>query len=211
MLTTLPFLIAALSLTIYWGTVVVKSIRISRKLGKDPNVIPREHLGRWLRIIWCPIIVLWILQLWLMTFHAENKLLQNFYLTTPQLDSFWIFASYLGSILVLIATALTFVCWHRMGLSWRIGIDPNETTELIVSGPYRYVLHPIYGLSMLLAVATLLIAPTLLMFITILIHCCLLYFEARREEHYLILCHGQRYIDYKKTVGRFIPKLCCKN
>lgn len=210
MLATLPSIIAALSLSIYWGTVVVKLIRLSRKIGKVPNAIPRERIGRWLRVVWCPLILMWIIQLWIAAFHWEYKFSQISYLITPEMGTLWLLGSYMGAIITLVTTALTFVCWRKMGLSWRIGIDPNETTELIVSGPYRYVLHPIYSLSMFLALATLLIVPSLLMLFTVIIHCSLLYYESLREEYYLTLKHGQKYLNYKETVGRFIPKQYCK-
>lgn len=199
MVTQLPALIVALSLTVYWGSVIAKLVLLSKKIGKDPNAIPREKLGKWLRFIWYPIVIAWIGQAWTAGFHIESHAT---YVT-------WLFLGYMGAIITITATALTFVCWHKMGTSWRIGIDPSEVTELIVTGPYRYVLHPIYSLSMLLAVATLLAIPTLLMLITIVIHCGLLYYEAIREEHYLTLQHGQRYIAYKKTVGKFVPKTIC--
>lgn len=203
MLTQLPAFISAVCLSVYWASVVVKLVRLSKKIGKDPNAIPRERLGQLLRIIWYPTVLLWIAQCWGATLQWE---ISNW--VTPLSGSIWIVLGYIGAVIAIITTALTFVCWHKMGRSWRIGIDPNEKTELIITGPYRYVLHPIYSLSLLLAFGTLLTVPSLLMLVTVIIHSSLLCYEAIREEHYLVLQHGEQYLNYKKTVGRFIPRQC---
>jgi protein-S-isoprenylcysteine O-methyltransferase Ste14 len=100
----------------------------------------------------------------------------------------------------------TLVCWKRMGKSWRMGIDPGETTQLIVTGPYAYVRHPIYALSSLLMIASALAVPSVLMIVVALIHCALLQWEARREEQHLLRVHGQPYRDYLSHVGRFVPR-----
>lgn len=191
---SIPVLISALCVTLYWATVVIKLIKLSKKIGKTPNIIPREKLGKKLRLLWGPIILLWIIQTWIGAF-AQNNVTE---MST--------FIHYLGAVIALVATGLTFICWHKMGTSWRIGIDPLEKTQLIVTGPYKFVRHPIYSLSILLALGTFLTLPTLWMLITILIHISLLIFEAVREEQYLQIQHGQYYTNYIKTVGRFIPR-----
>lgn len=189
-------LISACCVTLYWATVVVKSIILARKLGKDPNILPRERIGQLTRIIWIPTIIIWILLLW-----------RDAFINVP-MKNWPVLLAYSAAIIAMIATALTFWCWRQMGTSWRIGIDPREKTSLIVSGPYRYVLHPIYSLSMVLALATLLTLPTLAMLITVAIHILMLNIEARQEENYLLKIHGQYYRDYQESVGRFIPKCC---
>lgn len=194
MIQQFPAFIAACCVTLYWVTVVVKLIKLSSKIGKTPNIIPRERLGRKLRLLWGPVILFWIIQTWL---GAINPTL------TANLSPI---IPYTGAIIALLATALTFICWHKMGTSWRIGIDPKEKTQLIFTGPYQFVRHPIYSLSILLAIGTWLTVPTLLLLITVILHISLLVFEALREEQYLIKQHGQIYINYIKMVGRFIPK-----
>lgn len=184
-----PILISAACITLYWATVIVKAIRISKKIGKDPNVLPRERTGRLIRLIWAPTILAWIILLWRGTVTSPKPL------------------AYLAAVIVLIATALTFYCWKQMGKSWRIGIDPREKTQLIVAGPYKYVLHPIYSLSIILGISTFLTLPTPAMLLIVTVHILMLNLEARREEKYLIQIHGQVYEDYQKNRGRFIPRL----
>ena len=92
-----------------------------------------------------------------------------------------------------------------MGKSWRMGIDPYEKTALIFTGPYAYVRHPIYALSSLLMIATVIVVPTPIMFAIAAVHLILLQWEASREEQNLSRIHGPQYDDYRASTGRFFP------
>ena len=201
----LAVLACGLELVIYWGTVAIKSWRIRGKIGRDPNVIPREPVGRLMRLLWAPAVAAWCAQPWLFVLANGPR---------P-----WVFSPVLGGgppaailagaggLMGAICLALTFICWRQMGRSWRIGIDPKEKTELVVKGAYCYVRHPIYALSMFLMIGTVMALPTPLMILTAIIHISMLQIEARREETYLIQLHGQQYQQYRSKVGRFIPKV----
>lgn len=193
-MTKFPILISACCVTLYWVTVVVKSFMIARKIGKDPNVLPREPIGQFSRLIWIPTIILWIILLW-----------QGVLKPSVTLFSLPSFIKTCSAWVVIITTVLTFWCWREMGRSWRIGIDPNEKTKLIFTGPYRYVLHPIYSLSMILSVATFFTLPTAPILVIIVIHLTMLKGEARREEKHLLRIHGDLYRHYQQRVGRFVP------
>ena len=199
MIDRLPPLVAGCCLLVYWGAVVSKALRFARKEAHDANVIPRERIGRWLRVIWVPLIVMWCVQPWL-----------QLSLRTPtaarELGGIAIVAAFLGAAICVAATVATFSCWREMGKSWRIGIDPGETTKLVFTGAFQWVRHPIYALSILLMSGTLATTPTFLMFVIALVHIGLLQFEARREEAYLLGKHGETYAEYRRRVGRFVPR-----
>jgi protein-S-isoprenylcysteine O-methyltransferase Ste14 len=88
-----------------------------------------------------------------------------------------------------------------------MGIDPTEQNALVLAGPYAYVRHPIYALSQIMMIATVIAIPTPLFITAGLIHLLLLQWEARREEQHLTHIHGDHYVAYCTAVGRFIPKL----
>ena len=197
----LPPLIAGCCLLVYWGTVVYKALRFTRKERHGVNLIPRERVGQWIRVFWIPTIVAWCVQPWLALrshFHHSH-------------DLAWTVIGFVGAAICVSATIATFSCWREMGQSWRIGIDPEERTQLIFSGPFRVVRHPIYTLSILLALGTLATTPAMLMLVIAIVHIACLQFEARREETYLLRKHGYVYADYMKRVGRFFPHLVVRD
>jgi protein-S-isoprenylcysteine O-methyltransferase Ste14 len=189
-----PSLTAAACVAIYWITVLVKSIRISRVIRKDPNVIPREKTGQLLRVIWAPVILTWIVYPWLRLFNPAVSGLG------------WEIPGSFGAAACIFALAASFHCWREMGTSWRIGIDPKEKTEMIVSGAYRRLRHPIYALSILLVLGSLAASPSFVMLAVATIHSILMITEAVREEKYMLATHGQAYADYMKRTGRFLPR-----
>jgi protein-S-isoprenylcysteine O-methyltransferase Ste14 len=87
-----------------------------------------------------------------------------------------------------------------------MGIDPSERTTLVFTGPYAWVRHPIYALSLMMMLATMLALPSPLMLTAGVTHLALLVWEARREEHYLAALHGATYRQYCSRVGRFVPR-----
>jgi protein-S-isoprenylcysteine O-methyltransferase Ste14 len=182
---------------VYWGTVVRQALRVTRKEAHGVNLIPRERAGRWIRVLWIPTIVAWCVQPWLV--------LRNHFHHSAQHPA-WTVVGFAGAAVCVGATIATFSCWREMGRSWRIGIDPEEKTQLVFSGPFRIVRHPIYTLSILLVLGTLATTPTPGMLVIAIVHIACLQFEARREEIYLLGKHGHVYADYMKHVGRFLPR-----
>jgi protein-S-isoprenylcysteine O-methyltransferase Ste14 len=190
-------LIAGCCLLVYWGTVVRKALRFARRESHGVNLFPRERAGRWIRVLWVPTIVAWCVQPWL-------ALRDHFHHSAYNLA--WTVTGFIGAAVCVGSTIATFSCWREMGRSWRIGIDPEEKTRLIFTGPFRIVRHPIYALSILLVLGTLATTATLVMLVIAIVHIGCLQFEARREEMYLLGKHGHVYGDYMKRVGRFLPR-----
>jgi len=93
-----------------------------------------------------------------------------------------------------------------MGRSWRMGINPDDKTQLVITGPYAYLRHPIYALSSLLMLCTMVIVPSPAMIVVGCTHLLLLQWEARREEKYLTALHGNTYANYARRTGRFVPR-----
>lgn len=206
----IPILTAALCLTIYWGAVLVKLIRLARKIRKDPNAIPREPVGQLMRVLWYPDILVLLTACWMVLsllirgrdFDGWRVVLEP----VVPLSTLWMGLAYAASAVCIWATAVTFVCWRKMGRSWRIGIDPGEKLELVSTGPYRLVRHPIYALRILLNLCVIVMVPVPLVALTAGIDIILLQIEARREEKYMESTHGAVYANYKKSVGRFVPR-----
>jgi protein-S-isoprenylcysteine O-methyltransferase Ste14 len=186
-------------LAIYWARVLRMAVKQRRKVGRGANFLPPEPLGRAIRVVWMPLVAAWVAHPFVNAFQTTPPSL-----FAPLFDS--IVVAMVGIVLAALALAGSIVCWKRMGKSWRMGIDPNETTPLIVTGPYAFVRHPIYALSSFLMMACVLVIPSPLMIGLALVHLGCLQWEARREETYLLATHGETYAAYRGRVGRFLPR-----
>jgi protein-S-isoprenylcysteine O-methyltransferase Ste14 len=209
-----PAVIIGVIVGIYWLKVLQLVARTKRTVGRAANFVPPEKLGRVLRFVWIPVVVLWIFLPMLTPFIGQKSEVsgQNSEAGLP-----WVLqpVSFTGSAIVgwtavavaVVAFAITWVCWIKMGTSWRMGIDPDEKTKLVFNGPYAYVRHPIYGLSQVLMIAALCALPSPLMLVITVLHLALMQWEVRREEKYLVQLHGPSYGDYMRKVGRFVPRI----
>lgn len=124
----------------------------------------------------------------------------------PALDG--VVGHVLGLVLAVSGIALTFGAQLAMGDSWRVGVDPEERTDLVTSGPFKLVRNPIYSAMLPTVFGLVLMVPSPLAvaaFITLLIG---LELQVRRvEEPYLLQVHGDAYAAYAARVGRFVPGL----
>ncbi len=194
-----PALAVGLVVAAYWWRVLRMAAKMRRRTGRGANFVPAEPLGRVLRIVWQPVVWVWIgLPLYLAWSARPAHLVRPMY-EMPALR--WI-----ATAVVVGSYAATRVCWRRMGKSWRMGIDPGERTALVVTGPYAYVRHPIYSLSSLMMVASVAAVPSPVLAAAAVVHLLLLQWEARREERHLSLTHGPAYDGYRAGVGRFVPR-----
>jgi protein-S-isoprenylcysteine O-methyltransferase Ste14 len=154
-----PSLSIGLLIALYWYRVLRKAWHTKKRTGRAANIMPAEPIGRFLRIIWYPVVFIWI----------AHPIAQGL---KPQLRMLFDLPMLRWSALAVAVLAFiaTLVCWKRMGRSWRMGIDPAEKTALVVRGPWAYVRHPIYSLSILLMLCTMVILPTPLMLAAGVIH-----------------------------------------
>jgi protein-S-isoprenylcysteine O-methyltransferase Ste14 len=196
-----PALLVGLILCVYWARVMHLAAKVRRHSGHTANVIPPGISGRLTRAIWFPTVFLWIaLPLATPWWRKSPPWAVKPLVDIPVIS--W------GALLAAVAAfALTLVCWKKMGNAWRMGVDPAERNELIVSGVFARVRHPIYALSSGLMLATVAIVPSPLMIAVGAVHLSLLQLEARREERHLEAVHGAIYRDYCARTGRFIPRL----
>lgn len=192
-------LLIGLVMLTYWMRVIYMVRRTRKTVGHNAHLVPPEPLGRLLRIVWVPVVVLWVLH------PLMNGVVSPPTVVLRELFAFPVLHA-AAVVVTLVAFGLTWVCWRKMGKSWRMGIDPNEKTELVFSGPFSYVRHPIYGLSSILMLATIAAVPSPVMLVVGVLHLLLLQWEVRREERYLVALHGPAYSQYQANVGRFFPR-----
>lgn len=111
-----------------------------------------------------------------------------------------------GAVLAVVGIGATVTAQFAMGNSWRVGVDKNETTELVTGGPFDWVRNPIFTAMIFTALGLAAMVPNLLsiggavgLVVGLELHVRLI------EEPYLTGVHGDSYRRYASRVGRFLP------
>ena len=112
-----------------------------------------------------------------------------------------------GVALVALGISGTFVSQGAMGNAWRGDVDPEVRTELVTTGPFRYVRNPIFTATAVTAVGLALLVPNILALGMLVAFVASLQIQVRLvEEPYLRLVHGEAYDRYAAATGRFLPR-----
>lgn len=90
-------------------------------------------------------------------------------------------------------------------------ITPTITTraehQLVVSGPYKYIRHPLYSFGTLFFFGASLLAGNWLLWLGAVVALYALFSRTPLEEQMLIEKFGDQYRDYMKRTGKYLPKL----
>ena len=182
-----PHGIVASIVSTYWLSVMVMSIRSRIKFRTASGSLPKTRLERLMWLVWVPTIFCWVGFSW----GTDNVFLgaiadgQAAMSVGPYKIVVWIFA-----LVSIVAFLLTVCCWLRMGKNWSMAVRPEKETELITDGLFSAVRHPIYSLSLLLMLCTVVVIFNWTMLLIGTIHCSMLVLKAWNEEKYLIGVHG---------------------
>jgi protein-S-isoprenylcysteine O-methyltransferase Ste14 len=112
--------------------------------------------------------------------------------------------------LVLIALGIAFSLWAiaTLGRHYDLELEIHRDHELVRTGPYRFVRHPVYtGLGLHFAGACLATGNLLLIAGTLLGTYPALYLRAKTEERLLRERFGAAYDEYARRVGMLVPLL----
>ncbi|CQD25138.1 isoprenylcysteine carboxyl methyltransferase [Mycolicibacterium conceptionense] len=113
-----------------------------------------------------------------------------------------------GTVLAVAGIGATLYAQRDMGASWRIGVDPSETTPLVRHGVFSLARNPIFTAMLTFAAGITLMTPNPLALAAFGALAVTIELQVRVvEEPYLTATHGQAYRDYCETVGRFVPHI----
>ncbi len=139
-------------------------------------------------------------------FLAATRAGGTFALPEPARGMPWFALRVAAAALGLVCLGFSIQAWRRMGRNWRMAVSPGEKTELVTTGPFARVRHPIYALSIALMLCSAVVVPTLPMLAVAAVHVALMLVKARNEERFLAGVHGAVYADYCRRTGRFVPR-----
>jgi protein-S-isoprenylcysteine O-methyltransferase Ste14 len=111
-----------------------------------------------------------------------------------------------GAGLVLFAAGLAFAVWARMhiGRNWGTPMMRKDEPELVTSGPYHLVRHPIYSGILVAGVGTA-VALSWLWLIAVALAGVYFVYSATVEEHYLTKRFPDAYPVYKRSTRMLVP------
>lgn len=175
------------------------SIAVAKKIGKNPNVLPKNDsayalVGWYFKLI---LIVLWIYTIIPLLFPSTGE---NFRIQILDSDLF----QYFGIGLMLIAFIWVVIAQLQMKDSWRIGIDEHMKTELVTTGLFQLSRNPVFFGMAVSLLGFFFTFPTIITFFLAVIGSILMQIQIRLEEEHLLRQHGSVYLTYKKRVGRML-------
>lgn len=202
----IPTLVIGLTVFAYWNYVGRMVRRVRQDAGHVRKVlVPALWREKIMWIIWVPVIVGWFAIPIKVALGFSDRFDHIVFSPATVSSPAFLKFRFAAAGLAIICLALSIVTWRHMGRQWRMGIDPTQKIELLVQGPFGWVRHPIYSLSILLMLCSLAVLPSPMMILIAAIHIALMHIKARNEERFLLKSKGPAYAEYCRKTGRFIP------
>jgi protein-S-isoprenylcysteine O-methyltransferase Ste14 len=109
----------------------------------------------------------------------------------------------------LTAAGLGFAVWARayLGANWSSSVTVKVEHELIQTGPYRWVRHPIYTGMILAMLGTGIARAQVRGVIACIFLYISFYIKSGIEERTMRQTFGEQYDEYSKHTGRIVPRI----
>lgn len=127
--------------------------------------------------------------------HARGHLLT----TDPRLG-------FVGAVLCALGVGLAIWARVYLGRNWGMPMSRKERPELVTTGPYAFVRHPIYT-GIILAILGSAVAETILWLIPLAVTLAYLLYSARSEERLMLQEFPEQYPAYQKQTKMLVPFL----
>ena len=111
-----------------------------------------------------------------------------------------------GLVLSIAGIAGVLVAQLAMGASWRVGVDTEERTQLVVRWPFTVVRNPIFTAMIVTTFGLALLVPSVVSLGAFMLLCIAIRHQVVAvEEPYLREMHGAIYTEYCNVTRRFLP------
>ena len=181
----------------------------------------------WINALWALFGLYWLIsalkrkktkqrETWSHRFRYVLPLFVAFYLLArPEAHYGWLAARFVPTSpavewigVLLTAVGVTVALWARwhLGANWSGVVTLKEGHELIRSGPYRTIRHPIYTGILLALMGTAVAVGEVRGLLAVAIAWFSFYTKARREESFLTQEFGPSFAEHTKRTGMFLPR-----
>ena len=111
--------------------------------------------------------------------------------------------------IALTAAGIAFAIWARfyIGENWSSAVSIKVDHQLIRTGPYAWVRHPIYSGILLGMIGSALARREPRGFFAILFLCLGFWIKAEWKRAFMRKTFGEQYLEYSRSTGALIPKL----
>ena len=116
----------------------------------------------------------------------------------------------LGTLAIVSGCIMNIMGRFNLGSNWANHIKIYNEHTLVQKGMYKIVRHPLYASIMLMFYGACFVYRNILCFFAVtFIFIPFMYYRAKQEEALLIQTFTE-YVDYKRRIGMFFPKLIKK-
>ncbi len=159
----------------------------------------RRQSPRDLFFYWLPLVVgAWLIFNGFSRAHYPWGL--GMYLTPGSAPFAW-----LGFLIVLVGLMLALWARFTLGRNWSSTVVVKQNHELVTSGPYAYVRHPIYTAFILMFLGSALWLGTLAALIGVVLVVVSCWIKLLQEETFMRAQFPEAYPAYERRVKRLIP------
>ncbi|MDP3645503.1 MAG: isoprenylcysteine carboxylmethyltransferase family protein [bacterium] len=113
---------------------------------------------------------------------------------------------FVGAVGMCICVPLSLWIYRTLGAHFSTKLQLLDNHQLVSSGPYRFVRHPMYATFFLCVLSTGLISGSGVVLITGLTTFVTMALRVEGEERMLLERFGTEYRAYMNTTGAFIPR-----
>jgi protein-S-isoprenylcysteine O-methyltransferase Ste14 len=123
----------------------------------------------------------------------------------------WPWIGWLGVGITVLGLAVTYWARWMLGRNWSGNVTIKVDHELIRTGPYRLVRHPIYTGLMVAAAGTAMALNQWRGVVAFVLLWMSFTLKRLKEEEFMHQIFGSQYDEYARTTGAIFPKLLRRN
>ncbi len=111
--------------------------------------------------------------------------------------------------IAITAAGLLFAIWARsyLGGNWSGSVTVKVEHQLIRTGPYRWVRHPIYSGMIVAFIGTAIVRGQVRGIVAVVLLWISFTIKSRVEEQFMTATFGPEYEEYSRSTGAIVPRL----